>query len=188
MSCVRPGVLLAKARRRCRARALIALDLPALERPAKAISGAPGRGRSRGTCTDNAYAAFENASALKSRSFRGARPPLPPRGSSMRFLTGFACAIALVYASVAPAAEADGKPDLERGKQLASTVCGACHGADGRSTAPTNPNLAAQHADYIVAQLTAFKSGARPSPIMQGMAASLTPEDMHAVGAYYSSQ
>ena len=106
----------------------------------------------------------------------------------MRLLTGFACAMALVYASVAPAAETENKPDLERGKQLAGTVCGACHGADGRSTAPTNPNLAAQHADYIVAQLTAFKSGARPSPIMQGMAASLTPEDMQAVAAWYSSQ
>lgn len=106
----------------------------------------------------------------------------------MRFLTGFAGVMALVYASVVPAADADSKADLERGKQLATTVCGACHGADGRSTAPTNPNLAGQHADYIAAQLAAFKAGTRPSPIMQGMAAPLAPEDMRAVGAWYSSQ
>jgi hypothetical protein len=31
---------------------LIALDLPALERPAKAISAAPGLGSSFGSCTD----------------------------------------------------------------------------------------------------------------------------------------
>ena len=106
----------------------------------------------------------------------------------MRPLTGFAGLIALVYACVAPAAEPQSKPDLERGKQLATTVCAACHGADGRGTAPSNPNLAAQHADYIAAQLAAFKSGARQSPIMQGMAAPLTPEDMRSVGAYYASQ
>jgi len=67
-------------------------------------------------------------------------------------------------------------------------VCAACHGADGRGTAPTNPNLAGQHAEYIATQLAAFKSGARPSPIMQGMAAGVSPEDAAAVGAYYASQ
>ena len=56
------------------------------------------------------------------------------------------------------------------------------------STAPANPHLAGQGADYIAAQLAAFKSKARPSPIMEGMAAGLTPEDMIAVGAYYQSQ
>lgn len=108
----------------------------------------------------------------------------------MRFFTGFAGLIAPVYATVALAAgpAAAPKADLERGKQLATTVCAACHGPDGKSTAPANPNLAGQHADYIAAQLEAFKSGARPSPIMQGMAAPLTPQDMRDVGAYYSTQ
>ena len=41
MSWVRPGVLLAKARRVFRVRTLIVVLLPALERPAKAISGMP---------------------------------------------------------------------------------------------------------------------------------------------------
>jgi cytochrome c553 len=106
----------------------------------------------------------------------------------MRFATGLTGFIALVYASALSAADAPPKPDLERGKQLATTVCGACHGADGRATAPTNPNLAGQHAGYIATQLAAFKSGARPSPIMQGMAAGLTPEDMHSVAAFYETQ
>jgi cytochrome c553 len=108
----------------------------------------------------------------------------------MRFPTGLAAVMSLVYASaVAAAAPAPAdKPDLERGKQIATTVCAACHGPDGRGTAPTNPHLAAQHGDYIAAQLAAFKSGARPSPIMQGMAAGLSPEDMRNVGAFYASQ
>jgi cytochrome c553 len=96
----------------------------------------------------------------------------------------------LVYASLVSAAEgeAPAKPDLARGKQIASTVCVACHGADGNSVVPTNPVLAGQHADYIAAQLAAFKSGARPSPVMQAMAAALSPEDMRNVGAWFASQ
>jgi len=80
------------------------------------------------------------------------------------------------------------KPDLERGKQIATTVCAACHGGQGLSPAPANPHLAGQDAVYIQRQLQAFKTGARPSPIMQGMAAGLTPEDMLAVGTFYSQQ
>jgi cytochrome c553 len=97
--------------------------------------------------------------------------------------------MALVYAGIAAAAApAPAKPDLARGQQLATTVCAACHGANGVSTASANPHLAGQGADYIATQLAAFKSGARPSPIMQGMASGLSPEDMIAVGAYYQSQ
>ncbi len=108
----------------------------------------------------------------------------------MRAVTGFAGLMALVYAGTAAAAAptAPSKPDVAHGQQLASTVCAACHGANGVGTAPANPNLAGQSGGYIAAQLAAFKSGARPSPVMQGMAAGLAPEDMAAVGAYYESQ
>ena len=109
----------------------------------------------------------------------------------MRFLTGFAAAMGLVYAglaSAAPPPPAAAKPDLERGRQIATTVCAACHGIDGVSNAPANPHLAGQHGEYVAAQLAAFKSGARPSPIMAGMAAGLSPEDMQALGAYYQAQ
>ena len=109
----------------------------------------------------------------------------------MRALTGFLAGLmALVYAG-ALAAAAPGhdlpKPDLERGRQIATTVCAACHGANGVATAP-NPNLAGQDGEYIHRQLAAFKSGARVNPIMQGMAAGLSPEDMVSVGAYFARQ
>jgi cytochrome c553 len=103
----------------------------------------------------------------------------------MRVFTALAGLMALVYASAAPAAES--RPDLERGKQLATTICAACHGANGVSPVPAQPHLAGQHAGYIANQLALFKSGARPNPIMQGMAATLTPEDMRSVGAYFES-
>jgi cytochrome c553 len=51
--------------------------------------------------------------------------------------------MALVYATIAgAAAEPAAKPDVERGRQIASTVCAACHGADGNSAIPANPRLA----------------------------------------------
>ncbi len=77
---------------------------------------------------------------------------------------------------------------LERGKQVAGSVCVACHGADGYSPIPTNPNLAGMPAEYIAKQLEHFKSGTRVNAIMQGMAAGLTPEDMKAVGDFYYAQ
>lgn len=77
---------------------------------------------------------------------------------------------------------------LERGKQVAGAVCIACHGADGYSPIPANPNLAGMPSEYIAKQLEAYKSGKRVNAIMQGMAANLTPEDMKAVGDFYFAQ
>jgi cytochrome c553 len=95
-----------------------------------------------------------------------------------------------VYATLAQgAAPAPApKPDLERGMQVAATICVACHGPDGNSPTSVNPILAGQHADYIASQLAAFKSGARANPIMAGMSAALTPEDMRNVGAWFALQ
>ncbi len=77
---------------------------------------------------------------------------------------------------------------LARGKQIASTVCLACHGLDGISPVSANPNLAGMPTEYIAKQLEAYKSGKRANPIMQGMAANLTPDDMKALGDYYFAQ
>lgn len=77
---------------------------------------------------------------------------------------------------------------LERGKQVAGSLCVACHGADGYSPVPANPNLAGMPAEYIAKQLEHFKSGVRVNAVMQGMAAGLTPEDMRAVGDFYYAQ
>ena len=108
----------------------------------------------------------------------------------MRAFQQLAGLMAIVYATLAQgAAPAPApKPDLERGKQIAATVCVACHGPDGNSPAPANPILAGQHADYLAAQLAADKSGTRANPIMAGMSAALTPEDMRSVAAWFAQQ
>jgi len=107
----------------------------------------------------------------------------------MRVFIGMVGFLGLVYAGAVGAAPGiPPKPDLQRGQQIATTVCAACHGANGVSPAPANPHLAGQGADYIASQLAAFKSGARANPVMAGMAAGLSPDDMRGVGAWYEMQ
>ncbi len=77
---------------------------------------------------------------------------------------------------------------LDRGKQIASAVCLACHGLNGYSPISANPNIAGMPSEYIAKQLEHYKSGKRVNAIMQGMAANLTPADMQALGAYYFAQ
>jgi cytochrome c553 len=91
-------------------------------------------------------------------------------------------------AAAALAQAQSGKPDLARAQTIVTQVCAACHGADGNSPTPVNPSLAGQGAEYITLQLTNFKSGVRANPVMLGMATALTPEEMKALGVYFSQQ
>lgn len=78
--------------------------------------------------------------------------------------------------------------NIEAGKKKAAEVCAACHGADGNSPAPAFPKLAGQHASYLEKTLNEYKSGARKDPVMAGMAAALSKEDIENVAAYFASQ
>ena len=105
-----------------------------------------------------------------------------------------AMAILLATSFVSHASEeAKAKADPAKGKVIAETVCVACHGADGNSAASANPHLAGQVEEYIYKQLQNFKAvdgkpAARNNPIMGGMAAGLSDEDMKNVAAWFSSQ
>lgn len=77
--------------------------------------------------------------------------------------------------------------DIEAGKTKAVT-CTACHGADGNSPSNLYPKLAGQHASYLEKQLQQFKNGERNEPIMLGMSASLSEQDIKDIAAYYTTQ
>jgi len=72
-----------------------------------------------------------------------------------------------------------------------TAMCAGCHGADGNSPAPTAPKLIGQNEKYIAKQLKDFVTpvdkGGRSSPIMGGMAATLSADDRANVAAYFSS-
>ena len=85
-------------------------------------------------------------------------------------------------------AKAAAKPDLAKGEATATNVCSACHTKDGSRGSPANPIIQGQHPEYLVKQLTEFKSGKRANAIMSGMAATLTEDDMKNVAAFYASK
>ncbi len=96
--------------------------------------------------------------------------------------------IAIILMSVGLASVAQAAGNAAAGEKIVTGVCAACHGIDGNSVITTNPKLAQQHPEYIAKQLANFKSGERKNAVMSGMAASLSPEDMANVAAYFGSQ
>lgn len=90
-----------------------------------------------------------------------------------------------ILLAVAPVAQA---ADIEAGKAIVTTVCAACHGATGVSVSDGIPNLAAQRAGYLEAQLKALKKGTRKHKVMNAIAAQLSAKDMANVAAYFAEQ
>jgi cytochrome c553 len=110
---------------------------------------------------------------------------MKPTARLLSSLMFAACLAAPALASDAPAAA---KPDLVKGEAIAAQVCASCHAVDAGRGAPANPILKAQHPEYLVKQLTEFKSGRRNNAIMKGMASTLSAEDMRNVAAFYASK
>ena len=96
-----------------------------------------------------------------------------------------------VLLSISPYIFADNHDDsleLEQAKKIVTNLCIACHGIDGNSPLPANPNLSGQHAGYITKQLMQFKNGERDNAVMKGMVANLTEQDMINLGSYFEQQ
>ncbi|MEK7244817.1 MAG: cytochrome P460 family protein, partial [Pseudomonadota bacterium] len=68
----------------------------------------------------------------------------------------------------------------------AEQVCAACHGANGVSVGAAIPNLAGQKQAYLASQLQVFKSGARKNPLMNAIAAQISPADIANTAAFYA--
>jgi thiosulfate dehydrogenase len=68
--------------------------------------------------------------------------------------------------------------------------CSQCHGAKGEGVGATFPRLAGQAADYIAAQLKAWRAGTRhndPMGLMAGIAKKLDADEIASVAAYYAA-
>ena len=79
--------------------------------------------------------------------------------------------------------------DIEAGKGKIF-MCIGCHGIEGyRASFPEVyrvPKIAGQNAEYIVAALKEYQSGARTFPSMIAVAHSLSEQDMLDLAAYYA--
>ncbi len=76
--------------------------------------------------------------------------------------------------------------DVKAGRAKAD-VCATCHGLDGLSKIAEAPNLAGQSEGYLIAQLNAFRSGARVNEMMSIVIKDLTDADIENLAAYYSA-
>ncbi|MBL8279961.1 MAG: cytochrome c4 [Pelomonas sp.] len=64
-------------------------------------------------------------------------------------------------------------------------ACAGCHGPTGAGLPAQYPRLAGQHGDYVEAQMTAFRSGARANgPMMVAIAAKMNDKEIKAVSDY----
>lgn len=96
-------------------------------------------------------------------------------------ISALVCA-ALAFSQASAESLVDGSAEAGKAK---SVTCAACHGANGNSVNPEWPNLAGQHAKYVVDQLKAFKGGLRNNALMNGQAMMLSEEDMNNLAVYF---
>lgn len=106
----------------------------------------------------------------------------------MRFPLAAALVVGALVSSLTYA-----KGDPAKAEQTVNKVCAGCHNADGNSTIAINPVLAGQHPEYLLKQLMNFKPQAgkpaeRVNPVMGGMVAPLSAEDMANLAAFFASQ
>ncbi|MEP4911825.1 MAG: cytochrome C [Alphaproteobacteria bacterium] len=107
--------------------------------------------------------------------------------------------VARYFADLPPPPPAAAPPDGERtaGQALYHTgdptrglpACASCHGKDKVAQSGA-PRLEAQHADYVIKQLTDFRAGDRtndPGGVMAGVAAKLSDADIQAAGGYLAA-
>jgi cytochrome c553 len=99
----------------------------------------------------------------------------------IRGLTSIIIAMSFGIAGTAQAAG-----DAAAGKAKAA-LCIGCHGDKGQGV-PPNPVLAGKPEAEQIKALKDYKSGARANPVMSGMAATLSDQDIENVSAYFSSQ
>jgi cytochrome c553 len=94
----------------------------------------------------------------------------------------------LTAVSLTAASQVLAAGNVEAGKAKAAT-CAACHGEAGaKPIMPIYPILAGQHADYLAKAIKDYKSGTRKDPVMAGMAATLSDQDIADLSAYFASQ
>lgn len=76
--------------------------------------------------------------------------------------------------------------------RVAAQVCSSCHGPRGDSISPGFPKIGGQRADYLEAELKAFRDRTRADPMAQaymwGMTSQLSDDMIKELAAFYSGQ
>jgi cytochrome c553 len=165
---------------------------------------------SHGQGTDNDYfprLAGKPAEYLYNQleNFRAGRRKYPPMNYLVTYLSDdYLHEIATYFSQQHPPYPDPEQPTvsaqtLARGKQIVLNgdgqkkipACAACHGSSLTGMQPAIPGLVGLHADYISAQLGAWRSGSRQAKApdcMHEIASRLSDDDVSAVAAWLSMQ
>ncbi len=89
--------------------------------------------------------------------------------------------------TVAPAKPQATTGDAAAGRKIAESDCKACHGLDGKGTAPAIPNLGGQREAYLLAALKEYRDGKRTHAALREIAMHINDVDTRNIAAYYAS-
>lgn len=76
---------------------------------------------------------------------------------------------------------------MDRGEMLANT-CAGCHGPGGISHGPATPSIAGNSEFYFIESMNAYRSGERPSTIMERIAKGYSDADIEAMAKYFAKK
>ena len=98
---------------------------------------------------------------------------------------------AATFSVAAVGAHAQGATGNAAAGQKKAEMCIGCHGIPGYQNSFPEihkvPMISGQSDKYIVAALTAYKTGERKHPSMRGIAGSLSEQDMADLAAFYAA-
>jgi cytochrome c553 len=165
---------------------LYAADIKAGEQKAAQCASCHG---AKGISSNGQYPnlAGQNANYLETqlKAFKeGARVNAGMQGVAAKLTEADVENLVEYFASL-PNESVDSKVKVPADGSAKFAMCAGCHGSKGEGRGAF-PRLANQNAQYLTAQLLAFKNGSRKSP-MVGIAKSLSEEDIKTLSAYLSS-
>jgi cytochrome subunit of sulfide dehydrogenase len=103
-------------------------------------------------------------------------------------LIGLSAICVVICAQAQAQAQDSAGPQALYAASLAAS-CANCHGTEGRAAAGSRmPSLAGLDKAYLVAQLNAFKSGARPATVMQQIGKGFNDVQIETLASYFAAQ
>lgn len=76
----------------------------------------------------------------------------------------------------------------EMSAEMLSNTCAGCHGTNGVSAGPSMPTIAGLPAEHIKNMMKGFKSGERPSTIMDRISKGYSDEEIATIAAFFAKQ
>jgi sulfide dehydrogenase cytochrome subunit len=95
--------------------------------------------------------------------------------------------VSIVLATLALTATTSGGAAFAADAPPGASSCSGCHPA-ARLVDTTVPRLAGRDAATLVSAMQAFRSGARPSTVMDRIAKGFTDDEVKAIAAWYAAQ